>query len=284
MTIYLDVVFIENLGMNMAIILTEAVCIGGMKAFFRKFLGAILASLFYIITLVEPIASYFQVLVAFLVVRISFGRSRFWGLIKRVCLFYFISFLFGGVSFGLMSVLNHGKFSVFNGVIVGDFKWSWLVGSAVLGAIMVVIVIKKKARHVLVDVIISVHGKLAQFRILLDTGNLLREPYGNRPVMIIEKSTAQDFLEKEVFDSIHDFLVGKRELPVGMFFIPYRSIGNNSGYLIGIKPDYVLLRDSGKKYSDIVIGICEDVICENGAYSGIFGLDTFDGGVCYEYG
>ena len=69
-----------------------------------------------------------------------------------------------------------------------------------------------------------------------------------------------------------------------MFFIPYRSIGNNSGYLIGIKPDYVLLRDSGKKYSDIVIGICEDVICENGAYSGIFGLDTFDGGVCYEYG
>ena len=50
-----------------------------------------------------------------------------------------------------------------------------------------------------------------------------------------------------------------------------------------MKPDFVMLSGSDKRYFDLVIGVCEDVICENGRYSGIFGLDTFDGGVCYEY-
>ena len=55
------------------------------------------------------------------------------------------------------------------------------------------------------------------------------------------------------------------------------------GNLLGFSPDFVTLKGKNKKYSDLVIGICEDVICENGEYAGIFGLDTFDGGVCYEY-
>lgn len=55
------------------------------------------------------------------------------------------------------------------------------------------------------------------------------------------------------------------------------------GYLLGIKPDYVTINGDSKRYTDLVIGICDETICQNGTYSGIFGLDTFDGGVCYEY-
>ncbi len=64
------------------------------------------------------------------------------------------------------------------------------------------------------------------------------------------------------------------KLPIGMFIIPYKSIGNQSGYLLGFKPDYIILKGNEKKVlKDVVIGICEDTLSENNLYSGIFGLE-----------
>ena len=60
MTIYIDVVFIENLIMNFIIILTEAIVLNSLKQYFRKFLAACLASLFYIVTLFFPDVSFLR--------------------------------------------------------------------------------------------------------------------------------------------------------------------------------------------------------------------------------
>ena len=101
--------------------------------------------------------------------------------------------------------------------------------------------------------------------------------------MIIQKDVASNIFDNVIMDRLHDILRGAEKLPIGMFYIPYRSIGKEYGYLLGFKPDFVKLKGDNKKYTNLVIGICEDIICETGAYSGIFGLDTFVGGVCYEY-
>lgn len=59
-----------------------------------------------------------------------------------------------------------------------------------------------------------------------------------------------------------------------MFIIPYKSIGNENGVLLGFNPQYVLLKDDEKRYiENSVIGICNENLSESKHYSGIFGLE-----------
>lgn len=52
MTIYLDVVFVENLVMNLSIILSEAVLLNSLNKLIRKISSALIATAYYILTLI----------------------------------------------------------------------------------------------------------------------------------------------------------------------------------------------------------------------------------------
>ena len=283
MVVYLDVIFLENFFMNLIIILTVSICMKLGAKVWRMILAAAFGAIFYILEFFIIWITWFEFLLGAALVVISFVFHGIKAFLKQLCLLYFISFAFGGISFGLMNVLNREGYSIFDGAIVGNFNLSWLIVAVIIGFVLSIIVIRRRAKHVLADVTISVGGREADAKILLDTGNLLKEPYENRPVMIIQKDVASNILDSVIMDRLHDILRGAEVLPIGMFYIPYRSLGKEYGYLLGFKPDFVRLKGDSKKYTNLVIGICEDVICETGAYSGIFGLDTFDGGVCYEY-
>ena len=70
-------------------------------------------------------------------------------------------------------------------------------------------------------------------------------------------------------------LNGKKDVPIGMFLIPYKSIGNENGILLGFKPDYVVMKSDEKIYvENSVIGLSNNKI-----YSGIFGLEILKEGV-----
>ena len=65
-----------------------------------------------------------------------------------------------------------------------------------------------------------------------------------------------------------------------MFLIPYKSIGNENGILLGFKPDYVVMKNDEKIYvENSVIGICDESLSNNKIYSGIVGLALLQGGV-----
>ena len=93
MTVYLDVVFLENFVMNLVIILSEAVLLGGFKKFFRKFIASIILSAFYIATLFYAEVAMFQIVAALIAVWVSFEPKSIKKLLKELLLFYFISFI-----------------------------------------------------------------------------------------------------------------------------------------------------------------------------------------------
>lgn len=280
MTIYLDAIFIENFIMNLSIILSEAILSNSLNNLARKIEASLFATLYYIVTLFFPYISYFQFIVGAITMVIAFNTKSFKELIKYTFLFYFINFVFAGSSFALMCAFNRGKFSIFNGVIIGNFDLFKLFLSAIIAIAMLIYFFKKKSKHVFKDVIISISGKVKDIRLLLDTGNLLREPYTGKPVMIVEKVALKTILAEDLFNDLGKILKGKETIPDGMFLIPYRSLGNTSGFLLGIKPDFVALKKNGKKFYNVVIGICNENISETKSYSGIFGLETLDEGVC----
>ena len=98
--------------------------------------------------------------------------------------------------------------------------------------------------------------------------------------MIVEKRALKNVIDEELFNDLDKMLKGGEIIPDGMFLIPYRSLGNFSGFLLGIKPDFVALKKNGKKFYNVVIGICDENMSETKSYSGIFGLETLDEGVC----
>ena len=280
MTIYLDVVFIENLVMNLSVILSEAVLLNSLNKLIRKIGSALIATSYYILTLIFPKFSGFQVFVGILIIFIAFRPRNLKLLIKQVFLFYFINFVFAGTSFALICAFNKGKFSIFNGVVVGNFSVFKVFLAVIIAIIMLIYFFRKRSKHVFKDVVISISGKVKEIRLLLDTGNLLREPYTGKPVMIVEKSALKNVIDEELFNDLEKMLKGGEIIPDGMFLIPYRSLGNSLGFLLGIKPDFVTLKKNGKKFCNVVIGICNENISETKSYSGIFGLETLDEGVC----
>lgn len=280
MTIYLDVVFIENLVMNLSVILSEAVLLNSLNKLIRKIGSALIATVYYILTLIFPKFSGFQVFVGILIIFIAFRPRNLKLLIKQVFLFYFINFVFAGTSFALICAFNKGKFSIFNGVVVGNFSVFKVFLAVIIAIIMLIYFFRKRSKHVFKDVVISISGKVKEIRLLLDTGNLLREPYTGKPVMIVEKSALKNVIDEELFNDLEKMLKGGEIIPDGMFLIPYRSLGNSLGFLLGIKPDFVTLKKNGKKFCNVVIGICNENISETKSYSGIFGLETLDEGVC----
>lgn len=284
MTVYLDIVFLENLIMNLIIILAEAIVLNSLKQFARKLLASGLASFFYIFILFFPKLSFMQIFVSFIIMKVAFNTSSIKALLKRVILFYFISYLFGGLSFAMISIFNDGKITVFDGVLVSDFSLFKLFLCGVLGLLLVMIVLKKRKEHVFKDIEISFNNKTCVVRLLLDTGNLLVEPYTGKPVIIIEKNALKGVLDKDIFDNFHDIIIGRKELPIKMFLIPYKSIGNSSDFLLGFKPTYIRERKCEREYiKDVVIGICEESLSSNNCYSGIFGLDILKEVENYEY-
>ena len=149
-----------------------------------------------------------------------------------------------------------------------------------IGVILLIYFFRKKKEHVFKDVVISINGVEKVIRLLLDTGNLLREPYTARPVMIVEKSALKGMFDNDVLDELREIFDGKRNIPSGMFLIPYKSIGNRCGFLLGVRPDFVRLKNGRKIYENLVIGICDENLSDTKSYSGIFGLETLDEGVC----
>lgn len=88
-------------------------------------------------------------------------------------------------------------------------------------------------------------------------GNLLKEKESNLPVIIVEKKKI-DKLEVEI-DKTH--------------IIPFSSLGNDNGILIGFKPDYIkVITDEDNFEKKAIVGIYNGNLCgDSGDYNAIIG-------------
>ncbi len=61
-------------------------------------------------------------------------------------------------------------------------------------------------------------------------------------------------------------------------FIPFSSLGKQNGMLLGIKADYVIIKnenDEEKKVNEIIIGIYNKSLTKRGEYRALMGLELF---------
>ena len=119
---------------------------------------------------------------------------------------------------------------------------------------------------------------------MIDTGNLVKEPITNTPVVIVEESLLEGIIPKEILKNLENILCGNLEnLPQDiqdeylpkLRCIPFSSLGKENGMLVGIKISEIVVKseDEEKKTPNIIIGIYGRSLTKNGEYRALVGVD-----------
>lgn len=122
----------------------------------------------------------------------------------------------------------------------------------------------KKQKDTVVEVLILTGERQMKAKGFLDTGNLLKDPIGNRPVHIIK----EELLEPELAE-------GKLFIRL----IPYHSLGKEHGLLetVTLEGMYILQGEKTVYMEKPVFGIAREKLFQSDKY------DVILNGVCMEY-
>lgn len=141
MTIYLDVVFFENVVMNFLIILATAIIskvkINPPKILLASAVGGILSILSYIIKLTNFQSLILKILISILIVKISYNPKKTKYLIKNLMLFYLVSLTFGGTAFMLLFFIKPENIISKDGVLIGTYPLQVTLIGAIFGLILI---------------------------------------------------------------------------------------------------------------------------------------------------
>lgn len=293
MTVYIDVLFLENFILNF-IILYAVGLISKSNIHFWKIgigagLGAIYSIIYYLLRKEIYLNFIIKIILSVVMVYISFTTKSFKELLKMVVFFYLTSFVFGGAAFSVIYMVNSGKISIQNGVFIGNYTIRTICIGVILAFIIIIVAfkfVKSKIskKDLLYEIIIKINGKKIKTKAMVDTGNLLKEPITNIPVVVVEYTILYDAIPKEILDNIENILGGdleniseeiKNEYMSKLKVIPFTSLGKQNGMLLGLKADelIVLENDTVKKVDKVIIGIYNKSLNKKNEYKALLGID-----------
>lgn len=288
--VYADVILIENLIMNYLILWSTArltrYSYSKVKLAIASVLGSVYAVLSYFPEYSYLYSFFMKILFSILIIIIAYTPAYFHLLLKLMGIFYVVSFVFGGAAFGLFYFIN-GLNLTSNGIsFIRDFPLKILV-VAVAAAYFTIryswdyIQHRIKREKLILRVEMSFDKKQLSLDALVDTGNSLKDPITNAPVMITDYSIIRDLLPDDVqkifercpendLNTIAEIMSISKWAP-RFRIIPFKSLGRENGMLIGFKPDTVKIFDSGRviNSSNIIIAIYRKNLSKDGEYNAL---------------
>lgn len=288
MTIYLDIVLFENIFLNSIIILSTAILgkvqIKTIRILIASFIGGIFAIGNYIIKLNSFWGIIFKMIISIIMMKIAFNKCTSKKLIKQLIYFYLVSFTFGGIAFMLLFFINPKDIIIKSNHLVGVYPLKVAIMSGIVGFIVFVVISKivknnLNKKSIICDIEIFYNGNTEKIKTMIDTGNLLKDPISQNDVIIVEKDSLKSVISKDILDNIQAILQGKwleteNVHSYKLKLIPFSSLGNDNGLLIGFKPDYIKIY-SEEEYirNDVLVGIYDGKLSKNNLYTSLIGLD-----------
>ena len=126
MTIYIDIIFLENLFMNYIILFATGIIVKAPLKIIRTLLSSTIGSIYAIISYMSilEINSNFvlKILLSIAMVYIAFNSKSAKLFFKQLMIFYLTSFTFGGVAFALLYFVSPQNILMENGVLIGTYS------------------------------------------------------------------------------------------------------------------------------------------------------------------
>ena len=295
MTVYLDIVLLENLCMNYIILFATGYIMKLKMKQLRLVLSAMLGGIYAVIAYIEilPIYSSFamKILLSVLMVHIAYNSKNIKNLLKQLVVFYLTSFAFGGAAFALLYFVRPQDILIRNGVYVGTYPIKIALLGGIVGFIITYIafkVVKTKLhkKDIIYNIEIHIKEKTLKLKAMLDTGNMLKDPISGMPVIVVEKQELYSILPKKLLDNIDKLIGGEaenlleqveeKEIFTRFRMIPFSSVGKQNGIMLGFKSDQVVIEKEDETHmkNNVIIGIFNQNLGKN--YSALIGMDLLE--------
>lgn len=293
MTIYVDVVLLENLCMNYIILFGTAYIIKIKIKQIRIILASLLGAVYAVLAYAEIFPMYAnlitKIILSICMIYIAFNPKKIKGLIKELIVFYLVSFALGGCAFALLYLVRPQDIFMKDGVYIGTYPLKIALLGGIVGFIITYIAFKVvKTRitknEIIYKAVVNIRGKQLEINVLLDTGNMLKDPISGDSVIMIEKNKLNSIFPEKILNNIDKILGGDLESTESLEyrkrlrFIPFTSVGKQNGMLLGIKADSVTIITDVEEIINkrAIIGIYEKTFSKSGKYSGLIGLDILE--------
>lgn len=298
MYIYAEYLILENLAINYIILYVTRHITRTQTKSIRLFIGSLIGAL-YTLVLFFPSLKFMtrfsiKILISTLIIIIAFNPEKLKGLLKLVTTFYLISFVFAGASLGIFYFITRNQLNDVRNFVINDFPLQIIgVGMffsiASLKNIFTYYQNKVVKDNYLTTVSVSLNNRKTNFKALIDTGNSLKEPISDKPVIVAEYKVLKEILPETVeeiylegdnlcLDLITD-IMKNTHAEIRFRLIPFKSIGKNNGILLGFKPDEITIIDNKnekKVKEDVLVAIYNSKLSIEDDYSGLLHPEIFN--------
>lgn len=267
MIVYADILFIEDFIVNLFLLtvtmkflrhkckfslLSASACIGGIYSFV-----VIIPELGFLETL--P----FELLIAYLMLRLVYGKAPFLNMLKVLITFLMITFTLSGICF--LFSLKQNYYILGSNFNIEKYSAKYIILSLMLLYVFLNRISDYIRDKVAVDSYIyimefKIEGETYTFHSFLDTGNELREPVTNLPCILIEENLFSqiNFKDKNIYN------------------IPYSAIGYG-GNLKGVRVNNIKIkgRDLLYRQVDAIVCPCMEKLSKENEFNALLSRGIF---------
>jgi len=300
-TVYADEAFAVSFFMDVFILWIVGALFHRKPSFKRLLCGGfVLSALGCCLAFIPVLSGYINIFTSLTLpmigIMIAFNPKRPGDFVKLCAAAYVAASAVGGLGMALSYLTDQpGLLGNALGSIAVHFSFKLLLASTCAFYILIKLSLKIYNRRlvrkqVFYPLRIYYREEAVGLTALLDTGNTLREPLSQKPVIIVEFSVVKDFMPDSfklafyesgeacprasgsVPDCALDSFTDSAGVPDGFAarirMIPFESIGRENGMLLGFRPDKTeIIRENGNATPcDVIIGIYNRKLSSDGAY------------------
>lgn len=273
--IYLDVFFMINVIMDYLILHITLMLAGIQCSFVRKIMASFLGGTWAVIAIIlmtkHENCKYLIGIVTYLVISalmllVVFGWNGRNLLVKGFVFLYAAAFCLSGACYGIWYYMVPG-YAITTGLIKKEAIILGIVFLFVIKVFMEALIrVRERYGNEICKVKLLMNHHWIQFQGLIDTGNVLTDPYTGKMVHIVRSSVMKKILEdNEDYAALHYRLV------------PFRSVGNEHGMIPVIDVECMEVYERNKMiYKDnAAIGIYDGSLSDAASYDAILNASVF---------
>ena len=273
-TIYIDILICVNLFINYFTLRATSKFLYIKSNKIKMILAALLGAIYslYILLPFKNIFSSMTVkfLMSVTIILVAFGLQNKKNLIKCIVCFYSINFAFSGCILALWFIFRPDGLVVNNGMVYFNISPLVLIILTVLSYTLINIINKFIGKQENTSLYKKIHISIANQKIILnakiDTGNNLKEPFSNLPVIVVNKGKIDSIIPKDIqLLTAQDILNPEKikNTSIKLRVVPFRTI-SSEGILPAFKPDYIIIYDNNNNEikKEVYIAICKEGILD----------------------
>lgn len=260
MVVYLDVLILENSIVNTFLLYVTSETLRLKVSMKYLILSGILGGLYVIVLIIPELKIFskliFKIVIAFLMIIIAYRKKSLMFNIKAISILIMYSMLTAGICFFIQ--LNYLQNNFFN-VFMGNMSYKLIIIALMIIYMFVNRIIwfihdRKFTQNLTYKIEICVKNSKKIVEAFLDTGNELREPITNLPVIIVERRLMTNI---NWDDSVK-------------YYVPFRLVNGNIGKLEAFKPTYVKIYIGNKiEVRNAIIALIDNKLSDLNDYNAL---------------